>query len=86
MKKKEHKDAGGRTLVLWDRLPGKLSIAAPGEGGFVFLADKEIALNLISDLCEWYNEQRRNEGELRLQSEVASTELRATTLRGGIDE
>jgi hypothetical protein len=83
MKKKEHKDAGGRTLVLWDKLPGKLSIAAPGEGGFVFLADKKTAFALISDLCEWYNEQR-NADEPTVGT--ATIPCHEGTLRGGIDD
>lgn len=87
MKKKEYKDPGGRRLVLWDKLPGKLSISAPGENGFIFLADKQTTFALIADLCEWYNEQR-SEDELRLEPgpEVGTTELPATTRRGGIDE
>jgi hypothetical protein len=75
--KREHKDAAGRKLILWDKLPGKLSISAPGEGGFIFLADKETTFALIADLCEWYNEQR---------SENDREVVQGGQLRGGISE
>lgn len=57
MEKKEYRDAGGRKLVLWDKLPGKLSISAPGENGFIFLADSDTVLTIMSDLAQWWNEQ-----------------------------
>ena len=66
MKKKIFKDPAGRELFLWDKLPGRISISAPGEGGFIFLADKETTFELIAGLCEWYNEQRSDD-ELRLE-------------------
>jgi hypothetical protein len=84
MKKKEHLDPGGRKLVLWDKLPGKLSISAPGEGGFIFLADKTTAFALIADLCEWYNEQRSGNDETMAAAELPVNDGRQ--LRGGIDE
>jgi hypothetical protein len=80
MMRKEHTDPGGRKLVLWDKLPGKLSIAAPGEGGYVFLADKDTVFRIISDLCGWYLEHKEPE-DVRLPGELPSSEL-----RGGIHE
>jgi hypothetical protein len=86
MQKKEYTDPGGRKLVLWDKLPGKLSIAAPGEGGYVFLADKETVFRIVSDLCGWYLEQGgKNEREL---PELGTTVPchHEGNLRGGISE
>lgn len=61
MKKKEIKDAAGRTLILWDRLPGKLSISVPGEGGFIFIADRDKVIEIIGGLSQWLGEQYRKE-------------------------
>lgn len=57
VEKKEYRDAGGRKLIMWDKLPGRLSISAPGENGFIFLADTDTVLTIMSDLAQWCNEQ-----------------------------
>jgi hypothetical protein len=59
MQEKHIRDSGGRELVFRDKLPGKLSIAAPGEGGFVFVGDFQRVSEITTYLTNWMIEHSR---------------------------